>query len=51
MRVSAVDDDPLPFGREGDVGDDPEAVVDAYMTSLISKDPTALLGVESGEEE
>ena len=28
VRFSAVDNAPLPFGREGDVDDDPEYIVD-----------------------
>ena len=50
VRVSAIDGDPLPFGREGDVEYDDEEIVDFYMASLISLDPTANFGVEAEEE-
>ena len=46
-RVSVVDNDPLSFGREGNVEHEPEAIVDLYMASLISMDPMAILGVDS----
>ena len=51
MRVSAVENAPLPFGREGNVYDYPEDTVHSYMKSLLSLNPTTIFGVKSGEDE
>ena len=51
VRVFAVENAPLPFGREGDVDDDPEYIVDYYMASMLSLEPSANVGVKAGADE
>ena len=51
MRFSADENAALPFGKEWDVDDDPEYIVDSYMASRLTMDPTANFGVESVEDQ
>jgi hypothetical protein len=50
VRVSSVEDETLPFGREGDDEDSPDLAVDSYMASILSMDPMANFGIESEDE-
>lgn len=50
FRVAAVGENPPSLGREGDVDDEAEQIVEEYMASILALDPTSDLGVESDSD-
>jgi len=50
FRVAAVGEDPPSLGREGDVVDEAEQIVEEYMASIFALDPTSDLGVASDSD-
>ena len=51
FQVSAIDEDTPALGREGDVYNDPEFIVDHYVASILALDPKAIYAVDSDEDQ